>query len=135
MSDLIECRTCLAADWASAAGWMMNHYSKPFPQDFLPETGIIALVNGIRACVIPVYLENSSTVAVLGHCMINEKLVKRQIVQAVEACMRAAVSFAATQKKKYVIALFGRNSINRLADKCGFVTADRIEEKFYYIGE
>lgn len=121
-------------DWKTIHEWMLYHYGRQFPADFFPKTGVAAYVNGIPGCIIPVYLESTSSVAVLGHCAVNEGLEKKVILSAVEKCIRGCVEFSRKNGKKYAVTIFGRNSINRIADKCGFFTADTIEEKFCLIG-
>ena len=125
----------LPEDKTLAIRWLAEHYrSDAFPEDFLPYTGVAVLCGDTVAAVIPVYLEQSSSVAVLGHCMINEKIKKRIIVQCLQQLIEFAKIYAKNNGKKYIVGIFGRRSINRIADKCSFVNADTIEEKYYYIG-
>lgn len=130
----IVCREMTQEDWKTALQWMSDHYQMPFPADFFPQTGVIAAVDGIDAVVIPVYLEQSSAVAVLGHCVFNTKLCRKTLRIAAQSCIGACIEFAEAKGKKYAVSIFGRRSVNRIADRCGFITADTIEEKFFNIG-
>lgn len=134
-TEEVVCREVTEEDIDTALEWMQHHYGKAFPRDFLPKTGIIAVLNGIKVCVIPIYLESSSSVAVLGHCIINEKIPGRKVCMAIKECVKTCVSFARKKQRKFVISVFGRRSINKIVDQCGFLTADTIEEKFYYTGD
>lgn len=131
---MIRCREMTEFDIAIALMWMKKHYLRPFPADFFPKTGVVALISEEEACIIPIYLEGTSTVAVLGHCIINEDLPKRKVWLAVKECIEYSKDFCRMAGKKYVVSIFGRNSINRIADRCGFAAGDKVEEKFYYLG-
>lgn len=129
------CREMTEEDVNTALGWLSAHLKKQgFPRDFLPETGVCVSVDGKLACLIPVYFEHSSKVAVLGHCLVNGETNKKQACFAIKKCMEYAVEYASARGKKYIVSIFGRNSINKIADNCGFITADTIEEKFFFCG-
>ncbi|MBQ9088661.1 MAG: hypothetical protein IJY46_07765 [Lentisphaeria bacterium] len=129
------CREMTAADRERAAQLLADHYKcEKFPLDFLPITGVVVEYSGMIVCVIPVYLESSSKVAVLGHFIANDHIDRRLLRNAAALAIRETKSFARRAGKVYVMSVFGRHSINRIADRLGFVTADQIEEKFCYIG-
>lgn len=123
------------ADRQYAADMLSIHYTGrqgTFPVDFLPETGVSVESGGRIICIIPIYLEQSSTVAVLGH-FIAGNATPKQIHQAAHIAIQAAERFAKAAGKKYLISLFGRRSINRIADTLGFITADKVEEKILHL--
>lgn len=129
------CREMSEEDVNIALLWFKSYYDgKDFPKDFLPETGVCVSVDGTLVCVIPIYFEHSSNVAILGHCMINHEFNKKQTCFAIKKCIEYAVEYASGRGKKYLVSIFGRNSINKIADNCGFITADTIEEKFFFCG-
>ena len=133
----IQVRLIDATDRQFAADMLSCHYvGQPgmFPADFLPETGIAATLHGETLCIIPVYLEQSSTVAVLGHFIADDQVNRKQLRAAAIAAIEAAKRFAKAAGKKYIVSIFGRRSINRIADGLGFKNADHIEEKICYIG-
>lgn len=132
---MIKCREMTPSDKVFALGLMKNHYGSEFPGDFFPDTGAVCLIDDVIACVILIYFEESSATSVLGHCVINKDFPKRQLCSAVTECIRFGIDICRKNGRKYVVGIFGRNSINRLADKIGFSTADKIEEKYLYIGE
>jgi hypothetical protein len=134
MDMCISSRIMAAGDWTLPLQWLKEYYGRDFPRTFFPETGIITSMGEQPACVIPVYLENTANVAVLGHCMFNNSMPKRLLAAAARQCIDSAKNFAVKHQKKYVISIFGRNSINRIADKCGFLSADIVEEKIYIAG-
>ena len=137
MEDKIQVRITNASDRQFAADMLSVHYTGQkgmFPADFLPETGIAATLRGETLCIIPVYLEQSSTVAVLGHFIANDHANRKQLRLAAIAAIEAAKRFAKVAGKKYIVSIFGRRSINRIADNLGFNDADHIEEKICYIG-
>ena len=105
----------------------------PFPADFLPETGIVVRQNGIALCYIPVYLEQTSSVAVLGHFIADPHADRKLLARAVRLAINQARNFAREHHKKYLVSIFGRNSINRIADKMGFISGDVAEEKICYL--
>lgn len=116
-----------------AAAAMLGKAAKTgfFPADFFPDTGIVVEQNNTIICMIPVYLESSSKVAVLGHFIANCDVDRKIVAEAARIAIEAAVALAKKHERKYIISIFGRNSINRIADKCGFTTAEIIEEKIY----
>lgn len=130
----IRCRKMKLSDKAVLLEWFKSYYREEFPGDFLPETGIVAEISGEAAVMIPVYFEGSSSVAVLGHCIFCPGVRGKLVVKAVKAAIEFSKLYVSEKGKKYVVSIFGRNSINRIADRCGFVDADKIEEKFYYLG-
>lgn len=130
----IECREMTPEDRKTALDWIAEYYGKSFPEDFLPESGLVCMMDDQEACMIPIYLEQSSSVMVLGHCILNQSMHRRVLAAAVRFCILESKRYAAMHHKKYIISLFGRNSINRIADDYGFVTADVAEEKFYFTG-
>lgn len=131
----IVCREMQSEDISTLIKWIAEYYGGSFPADFFPKTGCVASIDNVDACIIPVYLEQTSSVAVLGHCIVNADLPKRQIAKAVKACIDECTQIAKRHNRKYAVAIFGRNSINRIADRCGFMTTDSIEEKYIYIGD
>lgn len=124
-------REMTQADRAQALGWMGERYEKPFPLDFFPQTGVAVEDGAGRLlAVIPVYFEESSAVAVAGHCMANPANVPRESRAAVETAMRGTVRYAMERGRKYLVTIYGNRGVNRIADKMGFVRADVVEEKF-----
>ena len=103
-----------------------------FPEDFLPETGVVVEHCGRVICIIPVYMEATSNVAVLGHFIADVSANRKLVAKAAKLAIEAAAAWAKKQGRKYVISIFGRNSINRIADKLGFITTEIIEEKIYH---
>ena len=125
-----------ARDRKIAADILSSHYAGAaglFPADFLPETGIKVVANGSTVCIIPVYLEQSSATAVLGHFIAAPDADKKMLRNAAVSAIDAAKDFARKHGKKYLLSVFGRRSINRIADACGFVDADKIEEKIFHL--
>ena len=131
---MITCREMRGVDKKTALEWFELHYGGKFPEDFLPETGVVCEVDGVPAVMFFVYFEESSSVAVLGHCVFHPEKRGRDVVKALEFGLEFVKGYARGKGKKYVVSIFGRNSINRIADRCGFVDADKIEEKFYCLG-
>lgn len=124
------------ADRQYAADMLSIHYTGvagKFPADFLPDTGIKVRENDQIICIIPIYLEQSSTVAVLGHFIANDQADRKQLRQAAVIAIEAAKRFAKAAGKKHLITLFGRRSINAIADECGFQNADPVQEKIIYL--
>ena len=137
LENEIQVRITNASDRQHAADMLSLHYTgQPgmFPADFLPETGIAATLHGKTLCIIPVYLEQSSTVAVLGHFIADDQVNRKRLRLAAIKAIEAAKRFAKAAGKKHLVSIFGRRSINRIADGLGFKNADRIEEKICYIG-
>ena len=124
------------ADRQTAADMLSSHHTGvpgKFPADFLPETGIVVRDHSGMVCVIPVYLEQSSSVAVLGHFIADSKVPRKKLREAAFLAIEGAKRFAKSAGKKHLISLFGRNSINRIADGCGFQNADSVQEKIIYL--
>lgn len=124
-------REMTQTDRAQALGWMSARYGQRFPADFFPQTGVVAEDGAGRLlAVIPVYFEESSAVAVAGHCMANPANRPRISRAAVEAAMREVLRYAAKRDRKYLVTIYGNRGVNRIADKLGFGPADTVEEKF-----
>lgn len=123
----------MTPDDRNTAATMLGQVAKTgfFPADFFPCTGVVVEQNGTMICIIPVYLESSSKAAVLGHFIANPDVNRKIVAEAARIAIEAAVAFAKKHERTYIISIFGRNSINRIADKCGFDTAEIIEEKIY----
>ena len=129
------CREMTAADRERAAQLLTDHYNcGTFPADFLPITGVVVEHSGSVVCIIPVYMEESSKVAVLGHFIASDNCDRHLVLTAAKSAIQEAKLLARRAGKNYVVSIFGRRSINKVADRLGFVTADQIEEKFCYIG-
>lgn len=133
----MEAKVLTPSDRQMAADMLSTHYTGSagkFPVDFLPETGVAVVDDGKTVCVIPVYLESTSSVAVLGHFIAAGGVSPKKLHRAAALAIEAAKRFARAAGKKYVVAIFGRRSINKIADTMGFTTTDHFEEKFCYIG-
>lgn len=121
-----------------AADLLSRHYTGCagfFPADFLPVTGIKVVEKDKNICFLPVYLEQSSATAVLGHFIADAAANRRKLRQAAILAIQAGKELAEKSGKKYLISVFGRRSINRIADGCGFADADKIEEKIFYLNK
>jgi hypothetical protein len=120
-------------DDRNTAATMLGEVAKTgfFPAEFFPDTGVVVEQNGTIICIIPLYLESSSKAAVLGHFIANPAVDRKIVAEAARIAIEAAVALAQKHERKYIISIFGRNSINRIADKCGFDTSEIIEEKIY----
>lgn len=133
-------REMTIADRQLGTAWLENACRQhtpeveSFPEDFFPETGVTVEYNGIPAAVITIYLELTTNAAILGFCMLNNELPAKIRHGAAEKCIAAAIQYCRQLGKKYIFALFGHKAVNRIADRMGFVTADKkIDEKFFFI--
>ena len=118
-------------EYSEAAGNLLSqHYSGKFPVDFFPQTGIAICEAEIPVLIMPVYLEQSSSVAVAGHCCYNEKFSSRKKHYATELAVAQLENFAKKYNKKYIISIWGRKSISNIAVKFGFSNTDVIQQQF-----
>lgn len=118
-------------DLLQATGWLEARTGGAMPVEFFPQTGIAAhSADGRLLAVIPVYFEQTGTVAVAGHCMANPANTPRESRAAVEAAIRGSARYAAERGRKYLVTIYGKRSVNRIADRLGFIRADTVEEKF-----
>lgn len=118
----------------TAISFIDNHYQKGFPVDFFPQTGIMVMQDQIPVLIMPVYLEQSSSVLVAGHCLFNDNInnkIKNKALHEVCAEFPAIAKFF---RKKYILTIWGRQSICRIANKYGFKNTDKVQEQIY-IGE
>lgn len=123
-----------AFDRLQAAKMLSQLLPAEFPADFLPATGVMAEFDNKPICFLPIYLEQSSKVAVLGQFIADKNADRRLLAKAVRFLIAQAKVFAKEHKKKYLVSIFGCNSINRIADKMGFIPGDVAEEKIFYLG-
>lgn len=118
-------------DLRCAIGWMRRRYGGEMPEEFFPKTGVAACRNdGKLLVVIPVYFEETSSTAVAGHCMACPENSPRESRLAVESAMREVVRYAAARGRRFLVAIYGKRSVNRIADRIGFRNGDIVEEKF-----
>ena len=133
MSEFI-CREMTLDDRAKALEWLSTFAKNPFPDDLIPETGVSAVYNGEVYCILPIYLELTTNTVVFGSCMPNPGINAKMKHAAVECVVNGALRYAKNLGKKYVYALFGHRAFNRIADRIGFITADKnVEEKYCLI--
>lgn len=125
----LSARDMNANDRAAAAEMLSNFAGGIFPADFLPATGVVAEHFGKAVCYLPIYLESSSSVAVLGHFISVPGGNKFLLDEAAELAINSAKLFAKRHGKRFVLSVFGCRSVNRIADRLGFVTTENIEEK------
>jgi hypothetical protein len=126
-----EFREMTVIDRETARRWLSILVGNPFPTDFFPATGAACCIDGHLACVIPVYIELTTNVAVLGHCMINPDLPATVKHQAADGNIRYAIEYVRKLGKRHILTMFGNRAVNRIADRIGLVTADRdIEQKY-----
>ena len=126
-------REMTAFDRNRAADTLGAVVGKLFPADVFPETGIVVEQDGIPVCYLPVYLEQSSKVAVLGHFVGVPGIDKFLLHRAAEMALSSAVKFAQKSGRPYIISIFAHPAVNRIADRNGFRTAEVIEEKLYHL--
>ena len=114
-----------------AASWLENYYGVgSFPEDFFPTTGICVCDNeGNPFFIMPVYLEQSSSVAVAGHCVFNPGNTPKVNHKATELAIDNLVRFAQEHKKKFIITMWGRKSISRMAEKKGYLNTDIVQQQ------
>ena len=116
-------------DAITAVAWMTQRYKNPFPKDFFPSCGA-AVFDDIRLlAVIPMYFDQTSPVAVAGHCMTSPDNSPRESYKAILLAMNFCQHLARRKNKKYLVTLYGKRSINRIADQLGFLDADCVQEK------
>lgn len=131
----IVCREMSALDKSMAVQWLGEKISLPFPSDFFPATGVAACHGNVPVCVIPIYLEATSAVAVLGHCVGNPAMTAKMKREAIQEAVKFAVEYARSYSKKHIISIFGARSINRIIDQMniGFWNADKNVETKYIL--
>ena len=125
----VECREMTPEDRKTALEWLSRIGGNPFPEDFIPDTGVVGSI-GSLACVIPVYFEYSSKVAVLGFCMIDPDLIPKLKHKAAETTMQYAIEYIKSKNRRHIISIFGNRSINRMAERIGMIHTENIEEKY-----
>lgn len=123
-----------ALEWLSAAASRVNKGNTPFPAECYPETGCAVYCENTLLCVLPFYIELTTDMLVLGFCTPSPDIAPKLKHAAVECAIRGTLQHARTLGKKYIFAMFGNRAINRIADRIGFVSADKnVEEKFCLI--
>ena len=130
----IVCREMSISDREAAREWLSRIVGNPFPKDFFPDTGVVCYIHGVPACVIPVYVELTTNVAVLGHCMINPDLPAAAKHKAADANIRYALQYVRAMGKRHILTMFGNRAVNRIADRIGFAQADEnVQQKYCLI--
>lgn len=120
------------ADLLLAARWLEDFYGQgKFPADFFPKTGVAVRRGGETLAVVPVYLEASSRVAVAGHFTAAPGLPPRLLRKAAQTAVRGCQEFARKRGRPYLVAIWGRRSISRIAEQCGFRNADTVQEQLF----
>ena len=102
-----------------------------WPDGFFPTTGVAVRRGGSPIVVIPVYLEATSRVAVAGHFTAAPGLPPRLLRLAALAAVRGCQDFARRNGRPFLIAIWGRRSISRIAARCGFRNADTVQEQIF----
>lgn len=129
----LAAREMTAFDRNRAADTLGTVAGGTFPVDFLPVTGIVVEQDGKPVCYLPVYLEQSSKAAVLGHFVGVPGTDKFLLHRAAGTAIDAAVKFAEKCGRPYIVSIFGHPAINRIADRRGFRTTEFIEEKLFQL--
>ena len=129
--DPLCVRDMADSDRAKAAEILGDLAGGTFPADFLPVTGVAVEHFGKAVCYLPIYLESTSSVAVLGHFISVPGADKFLLDKAAELAINSAKIFAKKHGKRFALSVFGCRSVNRIADRLGFVTTENIEEKIF----
>lgn len=97
-----------------------------FPCGILPRTGLACYdEQNIFRAVAFLYLEKSSSIAVCGWCIADPDNPARVSAEAVQALIYAMPSFARSKGATILLSTFGNRSINRIAEKAGFIVGEQ----------
>lgn len=118
----------------NAIEFLNKHYKEGFSVDFFPKTGLVIMEDNIPVLIMPIYFENTSSVIVAGHCIFNDICALKVKHKAFHLIPNALKTVAKSFGKKYILTLWGRNSLSNIASKYGFLNTDIVQEQIY-IGE
>ena len=106
-----------------------------FPVDLLPETGLtVTGEGGKRLCAVVVYFEKTSPVAYIGWIATNPCHTLEESANSIAFGIREAVDYARRNGARHLLTTTGNRGINRIFDRQGFVSGDRmVEHKYRYL--
>ena len=106
-----------------------------FPVDLLPETGLtVTGEGGKRLCAVVVYFEKTSPVAYIGWIATNPCNTLEESANSIVFGIREAVDYARRNGARHLLTTTGNRGINRIFDRQGFVSGDRmVEHKYRYL--
>ena len=106
-----------------------------FPVDLLPETGLtVTGEGGKRLCAVVVYFEKTSPVAYIGWIATNPCNTLEESAHSIAFGIREAVDYARRNGARHLLTTTGNRGINRIFDRQGFVSGDRmVEHKYRYL--
>ncbi|MEI3040032.1 MAG: hypothetical protein V8T90_13310 [Victivallales bacterium] len=106
-----------------------------FPVDLLPETGLtVTGEGGKRLCAVVVYFEKTSPVAYIGWIATNPCNTLEESANSIAFGIREAVDYARRNGARHLLTTTGNRGINRIFDRQGFVSGDRmVEHKYRYL--
>lgn len=103
-----------------------------FPVDLLPETGLIVTgEGGKRLCAVVVYFEKTSPVAYIGWIATNPCNTLEESANSIAFGIREAADYARKNGARHLLTTTGNRWINRIFDRQGFVSGDRMVEHKY----
>ena len=126
-----EARSTADAGRSATQAMRRSTSALKWPDGFFPKTGVAVRRGGETLVVIPVYLEATSRVAVAGHFTAAPGLPPRLLREAAQTAVRGCQVFARRHGRPFLIAIWGRRSISRIAAQCGFRNADTVQEQLF----
>ena len=132
VNEITGLDTITAAEWMDLKIRKLGKNEKlEFPLALLPRTGLACYRKGVLKAAAFLYLEKSSSVAVCGWIMANPGNSSASSHKAVQMLLAAMPDYARRHGAKYLLTTFGNRAVNKIADRLGFITGEKAENKFF----